>query len=196
MKKVILLATVCVLIMALLPAVAFAGTPQPPNRGVVDPRNLWPGYWSDVDKIISSPKAPGGQIRVVEDPLNSVITGQPMGWVTFSCQSTVGFHYNIGETGLTPGSNYDVHAVGAVFEIVAPGTPGSIDTGEGFWILPVGGVDWDLGTFRTDAHGLGGVKGVLPLSQGVYAVTTTVSDSQGNVILTTPADDPDEFVVF
>ncbi len=200
MKKLVcILLAVGALSLALVPTAVLAGAPTNPNYGVVDPvgiTNLPPDWMSDVDKIIPAPKAPGGQIHIVDDPLNSVVTDETLGWVTFWCQSTVGFQYNTGVNALEPLSNYNVRAVGAVFEMVPPGTPGAIDTGEGFWILPTGGVDWDLGAFKTDASGLGGVKGVVPLSPGVYLVTTVVTDSSGAPVLTTPQDDADEFIVY
>jgi hypothetical protein len=200
MKKVLcILLAIGAVSLALVPAVALAGTPTNPNYGVVDPvgiTNLPPEWMSDVDKIIPAPQTPFAQIHIVDDPLNSVVTDEAMGWVTFWCQSTVGFQYNIGVNALAPLSTYHVRAVGGVFEIVPPGTTGAIDTGEGFWILAVGTADWDLGSFKTDTKGLGGVRGVLPLAPGVYVVATAVTDDEGGSVLYTPLDDANEFVVY
>ena len=83
-------------------------------------------------------------------------------------------------------TKYSVHAFGIQAVVVDPYTPGAIDTGEGFWILIVDSVNLDLGTFQTDANGLGGVKGVAKLPAGYsYSVWTVVSNS----------DDPNGFLV-
>lgn len=195
MKRLMLAVATISLLMALSPAVALAGPPSPPDYGNYNPLGLVgpPESWG-VEKILPS-LAPGGQTHIVTDPL---IGPSASGWVTFWCQSKVGFQYNIGATGLNPLSRYSVRAFGIQAIIVPPGTPDAIDTGEGFWILIVDpALDLNLGKFMTDANGLGGVKGVAQLPAGyLYDVGTVVFDGAGIPVLWSPADDPNGFLVY
>lgn len=201
-KLVIVLALVSVLVLvgvittvALSWETTLAGAPTPPNYGNYNPQNLPgpPEEWG-VEKILPS-LAPGGQLHIITDPL--VGNAAADGWVTFWCQSKIGFQYNIGTTGLDPLSKYSVHAFGIQALVVAPYTPGAIDTGEGFWILIVDSVNLHLGTFQTDANGLGGVKGVAKLPAGYsYNVGTVVLDRNDVPVLWSPADDPNGFLVY
>jgi len=199
-KLVIVLVSVLALVGVAIPLslswdTALAGAPTPPDYGQYNPQDLPgpPEEWG-VEKILPS-LAPGGQTRIITDPL--VGDAAASGWVTFWCQSTIGFQYNIGTTGLDPLSKYSVHADGIKAVVVAPGTPGAIDTGEGFWILIVDTVELHLGTFQTDANGLGGVKGMAKLPTGyVYSVGTVVHDSDDLPVLWSPADDPNGFSVY
>lgn len=173
----------------------FGGTSGPPNYGNYNPQDLTgpPEEWG-VEKILPS-LAPGGQLHIITDPL--VGDAEANGWVTFWCQSKIGFQYNIGTTGLDPLSKYSVHAFGIQAVVVDPYTPGAIDTGEGFWIQIVDSVNLNLGTFQTDANGLGGVKGVAKLPAGYsYNVGTVVSNSDNVPVLWSPSDDPNGFLVY
>jgi len=206
MKKFLLVVLGAVLLLTLSSAVALAGPSSQPNYGTVDPTHIGtlpPEWLADVDKIIPAPGAPGGQIHIVTDPLvnaDGVWFGSDTdasGWVTFWCQSTIGFRYNIGWTRLDRLSRYTVSASGIDGLIVPPGTAGAIDSGEGFWFVIAGFPNLDLGTVKTDAKGSGGVKGTAQLSSGhVYILWTVVTDSGGNVVLVTPLNDPNAFVVY
>ncbi len=187
-----------VLLMALSATAALAGPSAPPNYGTYNPLGLTgqpPEEWG-VEKIIPISSAPGGVARIITDPL--VGDSPASGWVTFWCQSGIGFQHNVGATGLNPLSSYSVHAMGAQLAIVAPFTPGAIYVpGEDLWLLFVGPIHLDLGTFMTDANGLGGVRGMAQLPAGyVYDVGTVVFDSGGVPVLWSPAGDTNGFVVY
>jgi len=183
---------------------ALAGPPSAPDYGVVDPvgiTNLPPQWMSDVDKIIPAPSTPFGQIHIVTDPLmvNWPTDNTTQGWTTFWCQSTVGFQYNIGATGLEARSRYNVHAVGGSVEYSLVEVPGAIPLEPGVWVLPwtAAPVDLDLGQFVSDAGGSGGVKGAVRLTAGrAYEVITVISASGGTPVLSTPADDANGFMVY
>jgi len=197
MKRLMLSVAAISLLMALSPAVALAGPPSPPDYGNYNPLDLLgpPESWG-VEKILPS-LAPGGQTHIVTDPLIGLPSAS--GWVTFWCQSKVGFQHNIGATGLEPLSRYSVRAFGIQALIVPPGTPGAIDTGAGFWILlsSISPIELDLGAFKTDANGMGGVKGAAQLPAGyAYDVGTVVFDGAGVPVLWSPADDPNGFIVY
>ena len=150
-----------------------------------------------MEKVLPS-DAPGGQTHIITDPL---VGSDATGWVTFWCQSKIGFQYNIGTyCGLNPLSEYRVRAYGVKIQIVSADTPGGIDTHEGFWINPTTLTVLELlelGTFKTDANGLGGVKGVVKLQSGwLYDVDTVVSDIDGHPVLSSPADDTNGFIVY
>jgi hypothetical protein len=205
-KKIIIIIAVIVLSMALFPTAVFAGSPSPPNYGTIDPTKIWPPYlppltdpsMAGVEKVIPAPKAPGGQIHIITDPL--VPVGDDVdanGWVTFWCQSQIGFKYNIGATGLNRLSTYHVYSVGPDFLLAAEGDPGAIDVGEGMWGIPQPPIALDLGTLKTDAKGSGGVNGVAKLSSGhLYILWTIVNDGTSATILGSPQDDPNAFVVY
>ncbi|MCJ7807230.1 MAG: hypothetical protein MUP73_00670 [Dehalococcoidia bacterium] len=191
MKKIITLVVAgIVLLMALSPAIALAGPPSPPDYGKYNPTDQ-PGQppeeWG-VEKVIPSPSAPGGAVRIITDPLVGLVgTDVPAatGWVTFWCQSKIGFKYNIGTIGLNRLSKYGVTAYGVQIQVVPPGTAGAIEIEPGLWVLLSTStpVELDLGTFRTDANGSGGVKGVSRLSAGyVYDLTVEVSDGVTKVL--------------
>jgi hypothetical protein len=84
-------------------------------------------------------------VRVVTDPL--VGTGAAAGWVTFWCQSTMGFRFSVGVVGLAPNSVYEVTATGGF------GT---------------------IATLHTDANGSGIVGGIVKLPAGGYEVAVSV----------------------
>jgi hypothetical protein len=200
MKKTMLLAVGIALILTALSSVAVvAGPSSPPDYGRYNPANL-PGQppeeWG-VEKVIPSPSTPGGAVRIITDPL----VGPPPadGWVTFRCQSRLGFQYNIGATGLNPVSRYSVRAEGVRFEFVLEPTGGAIEIEPGLWILPwtLAPVELDLGTFRTDANGSGGVRGVSRLPAGyAYDVGTVISNADGDPVLWSPIDDTNGFIVY
>ena len=189
-KKITLVVAGIVLLMALSPALALAGPPSPPDYGKYNPTDQ-PGQppeeWG-VEKVIPSPSAPGGAVRIITDPLVGLVgTDVPAatGWVTFWCQSKIGFKYNIGTIGLNRLSKYGVTAYGVQIQVVPPGTAGAIGIEPGLWVLLSTStpVELDLGTFRTDANGSGGVKGVSRLSAGyVYDLTVEVSDGVTKVL--------------
>jgi hypothetical protein len=190
-KKIMLLVLGVVLLIALSPAVVFAGPPSPPDFGNYNPLDLPgpPESWG-VEKIIPPLSAPGGSVHIITDPLEATgIDPDATGWVTFWCQSKIGFHYHIGASGLDPLSRYSVRAFGIQAIVVPPGTPGAIDTGEGFWILIVGSLDLDLGAFKTDANGLGTVRGIEKLANGFYGLVVEVTDAGGDIVLDSSADD-------
>lgn len=204
MKKVILAVLGVVLLVALSSTSALAGSPSPPNHGKVDPVGIWPPYMpplnllTGVEKVFPSSPAIG-QIHIITDPLVPVGEDPDAnGWVTFWCQSTVGFQYNIGATGLDPLSRYSVSANGLKAQIVPAGTPDAIDSGEGFYYVVVDpAYHLDLGTLKADANGSGGVKGVTQLQNGrLYILWTEVRASNGALVLVTPGDDPNAFVVY
>jgi hypothetical protein len=204
LKKIMLLIAATVLLMALSTTVVFAGSTSPPNYGTVDPVGIWPPYMpplnllTGVEKVIPSSPAIG-QIHIITDPLVRVGDDTDAnGWVTFWCQSQIGFQYNIGATGLDPLSKYSVYANGVKAQIVPPGTPGAIDSGEGFYYVVVDpNYHLDLGTLKADANGSGGVKGVAQLQSGcLYILWTVVGDSNGAPVLGSPVDDPNAFVVY
>ncbi len=197
MKKLVLVLVGVVVLVALSSTAAFAGPPSPPDYGTYNPVGL-PGQppeeWG-VEKVIPSTSAPGGAVRIITDPL----VGDAIGWVTFWCQSTIGFQYNIGATGLDPVSTYGVKAYGVQILIVPSGTAGAVEIEPGLWILPstLTPVELDLGTFKTDANGSGGVKGVERLADGyVYDVGTVISDADGTPVLWSPGDDTNGFIVY
>ena len=198
MKKTMLAVAGIALLAALFPAVALAGPPSQPDYGAYNPTGLPnqpPEEWG-VEKALPSHQAPGGAVRIITDAL--VGGGGADGWVTFWCQSRLGFQYNIGATGLDPKSRYSVRAEGVSFEFALqdPGLgPLSPQIEPGLWILVLTAtpVDLDLGTFQTDANGSGGVKGVARLPSGyVYEVAVVVSDSDGIPVLG-PAPSPPPF---
>jgi hypothetical protein len=190
------------LLVALFPTMVFAGSPTTPNYGVVDPHKLWdppPPWFYDVEKVISNPNAPGGQIRIVTDNLAPTPAGGvASGMILFPCQSTLGFKYNIVITGLVPLSKYTVTATEGsrfAFFLADPGD-GSIEfegPGSGIWGSPWLATaidDLNLGTFKTDANGSGGVKGAIKLEAGyAYDVSVEVSDATGTTVLE-PALEP------
>jgi hypothetical protein len=200
MKRIVLMA-IAIAVASLLsfPVAILAGSPSAPNYGKYNPANL-PGQppeeWG-VEKVIPLPLAPGGAVRIITDPLNGSAPAD--GWVTFWCQSHLGFQYNIGATGLDAISTYSVVADGVQIQIVAPGTVGAIEVEPGLWILPSSAVpvELDLGSFVSDATGSGGVKGVARLPAGyVYDVATTVSNANDEPVLSSPYDDTNEFIVY
>ena len=198
MKKVSLALLGIVLLMVLSTTVALAGPPNPPDYGNWNPTglDLGPGDWEvwGVEKVKPPFSAPGGSVRVIRDPL----VGNSDGWVTFLCQSKLGFQYNIGATGLNPLARYSVRAGGIRAIIVPPGTPDAIYIpAEGIWVVIDGLIDLDLGTFMTDANGLGGVRGVERLAAGfIYDVSVVVSDGDGVPVLSSPGDDTNGFLVY
>jgi hypothetical protein len=200
MRKTMLMALgLAFLLTALSSAAVLAGPSSPPDYGKYNPANL-PGQppeeWG-VEKVIPLPVAPGGAVRIITDPL--IGSAPADGWVTFWCQSHLGFQYNIGAAGLDPISTYSVEADGVQIQIVAPGTVGAIEVEPGLWILPSSAlpIELGLGTFVTDANGSGGVKGVARLPAGyVYDITTVISNSDDEPILSSPYDDTNEFIVY
>ncbi len=189
---------IALILTALTSVTVLAGPPSPPDYGRYNPADL-PGQppeeWG-VEKVIPSPSTPGGAVRIITDPLEGPTAE---GWVTFWCQSRLGFQYNIGATGLDPVSTYSVNAYGVQIEIVPPGTAGAVEIEPGLWILPSTAVpiELDLGTFRADGNGSGGVKGVSRLSAGyVYDVLTVISDANDTPVLWSPDDDTNGFVVY
>jgi hypothetical protein len=195
---VVSLLAITALSMALAPTAVFAGPPTTPNYGVVDPvkiTNLPPEWMYDVEKIIPAFKAPGGQIHIVTDGLAATPDGgSATGTVVFWCQSTVGFQYNIVTSGLDVLSRYTVDGSGIRAQPTEappnadPGNPGTWPPNvffvEGTWFQVVNLVQLDLGTFRTDANGLGGVKGTIKLDAGyLYDISVVVSDADGTPVL-------------
>ncbi len=199
MKKTMLVAVGIALLLTALSSVAvIAGPSSAPNYGRYNPANLPdqpPEEWG-VEKVIPSPSTPGGAVRIITDPLEGPTAD---GWVTFWCQSRLGFQYDIGATGLDRLSTYSVNAYGVQIQIVPPGTEDAVEIEPGLWILPSTAVpiELDLGTFRTDANGLGGVKGVSRLLAGyVYDVETVISDAGDTPVLWSPEDDTNGFTVY
>jgi hypothetical protein len=128
-------------------------------------------------------------VHIVTDPLATPDDPEDfVGWVTFWCQSKIGFQYNIGATDLNPLSKYSVMATGIQAALILepdpawdPGDPSTWDEGvafvDGMWIQIVGEVNLDLGTFKTDVNGRGGVNGVSKLDSGfLYSVAVLVFD--------------------
>jgi hypothetical protein len=193
MKKIIIVVATIILLTALAPAVVLAGPPSPPDYGTYNPTkqpDQPPEEWG-VEKVIPIPSAPGGVVRIITDLL-AAIDSDASGWVTFWCQSHLGFQYNIGATGLDRLSRYSVEASGVQILIVPVGTPGGTELEPGIWVdfSTLTPITLDLGTFMTDANGRGGVNGVNKLPSGyVYEVAVVVSDSNGVPILG-PAESP------
>jgi hypothetical protein len=205
-KKIMLVAVGIILLLALSSTPVLAGSPNPPNYGTVDPVKIWPSYlppltdpsMSGVEKVIPIPNAPGGQVHIITDPLVLVDDeGDASGWVTFWCQSQIGFQYNIGATGLNRLSTYQVYSAGFDYLLAAEGDEGAVYIGEGMWGIPQPPLGLDLGTLKTDADGSGGVKGVAKLSSGhIYILWTIVNDGTNTTVLGSPEDDPNDFVVY
>ncbi len=87
--------------------------------------------------------------------------------------------------GLVPLSRYSVSAETDTFEYSLTFVPGGVPI-ENFWILPwtYQHITLDLGTFKTDSNGLGGVKGTIKLEAGrLYDSTVTVFDNIGTKVL-------------
>ncbi len=181
------------LLVALIPTVTLAGPPSPPDYGNWNPTGLpLPPILEDwgLEKALPRSAAPGaGEVHIVTDPLVGVgVESDATGWVTFWCQSKIGFQYNIGATGLIRLSKYSVKATNRVqIKIVQPGeglAPYEIEPD--LWVdmatlTPLS--DLDLGVFQTDANGNGGVRGVVKLEAGyVYDFTVEVSDGTTKVL--------------
>lgn len=200
MKKTVLVAVgIALILTALSPMAVLAGPPSPPDYGTYNPADL-PGQppeeWG-VEKVIPSPSIPGGAVRIITDPLVGIPPAD--GWVTFWCQSRLGFQYNIGATGLDPVSTYSVKAYGVQIIIVTEDTPGAVEIEPGLWVdfSTLTPLELDLGTFRTDANGSGGIKGVAKQSAGyVYDVGIVISDADGTPVLWSPSDDTNGFIVY
>jgi len=200
MKKTVLVAVgIALILTALSPMAVLAGPPSPPDYGTYNPADL-PGQppeeWG-VEKVIPSPSIPGGAVRIITDPLVGIAPAD--GLVTFWCQSRLGFQYNIGATGLDPVSTYSVKAYGVQIIIVTEDTPGAVEIEPGLWVdfSTLTPLELDLGTFRTDANGSGGIKGVAKQSAGyVYDVGTVISDADGTPVLWSPSDDTNGFIVY
>lgn len=151
------------LLLALLAALvlsraAVAGPPGPPNFGVMEPKGTdacpWPDFLNPVldaggvGKCLPASIAwSENGVRVVADPLAG--TGGAAGWVTFWCQTTMGFRFSVGAVGLAPNSAYTVTATGF-------GT---------------------LATLHTDASGSGIVGGIVKLPPGDYEVAVSVGSA-------------------
>jgi hypothetical protein len=200
MKKTMLVAVGIALILTAWSSVAVvAGPSSPPDYGKYNPADLSnqpPEEWG-VEKVIPSPSTPGGAIRIITDPLEGLPPAD--GWVTFRCQSRLGFQYNIGATGLDPVSTYSVKAYGVQILIVTEDTPGAVELEPGLWVdfSTLTPIELDLGTFRTDANGSGGIKGVAKQRAGyVYDVGTVISDTNGTPVLWSPIDDTNGFIVY
>jgi hypothetical protein len=214
-KKIMLVLAGIALLIVLSPAtVVLAGSPNPPDYGKYNPTDQ-PGQppeeWG-VEKVIPIPSAPGGVARIITDPLVGI--GSPAtGWVTFWCQSNLGFQYNIGVKGLDRLSTYGVRAWGAQIEIVpGPGVYPIVELEPGLWVdlSTTIYIELDLGTFKSDANGLGGVKGVSKLPSGyIYNVAVVVSNSNGVPVLSAayyppspgpfpypPTEDTNGFIVY
>jgi hypothetical protein len=200
MKKTMLVAVgIALILTALSPMAVLAGPPSPPDYGTYNPADL-PGQppeeWG-VEKVIPSPSIPGGAVRIITDPLVGIPPAD--GLVTFWCQSRLGFQYNIGATGLDPVSTYSVKAYGVQIIIVTEDTPGAVEIEPDLWVdfSTLTPLELDLGTFRTDANGSGGIKGVAKQSAGyVYDVGTVISDADGTPVLWSPSDDTNGFIVY
>ena len=176
-KKILLLVLGLVLLLTLFPATVLAGPPEGPNYGKNDPHELWDTEFPfgtpeeiGLEKIQPSSSAPGGEVHIVTDPLAEVGTERLVyaGWVTFWCQSKIGFQYNIG-TELDDLSRYIVEAqpLDEFFQ----------DEGD-----PI-----VLGSFQTDVNGMGGVRGVHKLEDGPYEFEVRVyeydDDTKGDQVL-------------
>jgi hypothetical protein len=137
--------------------VAVAGPPGPPSFGVMEPASNacpWPDFLNPVldaggvGKCLPASIAwSENGVRVVTDPL--VGTGGAAGWVTFWCQSTMGFRFSVGAVGLAPTTTYAVTATG--FGTIA--------------------------ALHTDANGGGVVGGIVKLPPGGYDVAVSVGSA-------------------
>ena len=180
MKKRVVLAIVLGTILSLTTSSAvFAGSPSPPDYGIPNPIDL-EGVGDWVEKALPS-------THIVTDPLSPVEDGPDAeGWVTFWCESTLGFQYNIGTTGLERLSWYSVKTYGVKLQIVSEGTPDAVEIEDGLWVLwpPVVMEPLDLGTFKTDVNGSGGVRGVARLQGGyAYMIWGQIFDISGDPVL-------------
>ncbi len=198
-KKISVAIIIAVIAINVFAGAVLAGSPSPPDYGNWNPTGLdLPPIMEEwgLEKALPSSSAPGGEVHIVTDPLVGVESAD--GWITFWCQSKIGLQYNVGATGLNPLSRYSVQAIGIQATIVPPGTPGAIELGEGLFILiPPNQIEIDLGSFKTDANGQGGVKGVEKLPSGyLYEVGTIVFDGDGIPVLWSPADDTNGFIVY
>ncbi len=163
MKKIMLLVVSVILVMALTPALALAGSGHGPNYGETKPTGGG-GFSDAVVKSLVVPWAEeSGELHVVEDPLVEVESSGATGIVSFWCDSHVGFQYHIAVSGLEPNSSYDVYADGE-------------KEGDG-------PVNLYLGKLQTDRDGVGSKNGVAQLEPGRYELGVTVEDSDGNVVL-------------
>jgi len=219
MKKIMLLIAVVVLVMALSPATALAGPPTPPKYGkwnpipelVPPPPPLPPGWtWETlgVEKVKPLHGVPTGEsVRIIKDPLTDPgaveVPDPPPGWVSFWCQSNIGFQYHIGANGLDPNSTYTVTSSMDILRpaiVVDPGPPvvyepGAFEFEPGFFVVKIGEVSLDLGTLHTDANGLGSVQGIEKLAPGLYELVVEVIDGDDNPILDGELD-PQGFMVY
>jgi hypothetical protein len=198
-KRIILLIAATVLLMVLSTTVVFAGSPSPPNYGKADPVGIWPPYMppisllTGVEKVIPSSSAPGGQIHIITDLLVPVGNDTPVnGWVTFWCQSHLGFQYNIGATGLEPNSAYAVTAEGWQ---LTPDPNGPITIEGGNYSI-VGPVALDLGMLHTDANGLGSANGVKKLAPDLYDLMVYIRNASGQLVLQSDPSDPQDLIVY
>lgn len=149
-----LLVVSVILVMALTPALALAGSPNGPNYGEDSPNGG--GVFGGVVKSLVVPWADGG-LHIVDDPLMEDNDSGATGTVTFWCDSNVGLQYHIVVSGLDPNSTYTVSATGTL--------------------------TLNLGKLRTDAHGMGSARGVEQLEAGRYEFAITVTAADGDVVL-------------
>jgi hypothetical protein len=154
-----LLVVSVILVMALTPALALAGSPDGPNLGEDSPNGG--RIFGGVVKSLVVPWA-DGELHIVDDPLD-LHDGSGTGNVIFWCDSNVGLQYHIVVSGLDPHSSYAVSVTGTV--------------------------DRDLGTLHTDAKGMGSVRGVEQLEAGRYELIVEVRDGGGTLVLDSHLDD-------
>ncbi len=166
MKKIVLLVVSVVLLIALTPTLALAGSPNGPNLGKDSPNGG--GVFGGVVKSLVVPWA-DGELHIVDDPLDAHNQSGAEGSVTFWCDSNVGLQYHIVVSGLDPHSSYAVSVTGTVAR--------------------------DLGKLRTDAHGMGSVRGVEQLEPGRYGLVVEVRDAGGTLVLDSHLDDQSFSVV-
>jgi hypothetical protein len=198
-----LLIAATVLLMALSTTVVFAGSASPPNYGTVDPVGIWPpppmpplSALTGVEKVFPSSPAPGGQIHIITDLLIPVGNVTPVnGWVTFWCQSQIGFQYNIGATGLEHNAAYAVTAEGLRLTL-DPSGPIKTDIGN-FSIVST--VALDLGILHTDVNGLGsanGVKKLEPVVPDLYVLMVYIRNTSDQIVLQSDPADPQDLEVY
>ncbi len=149
-----LLVVSVILVMALTPALALAGSPDGPNYGKDSPNGG--SVFGGVVKSLVVPWA-DGELHIVDDPLMENNDSGATGTVNFWCDSNVGLQYHIVAEGLEPNSTYTVSATGTLA--------------------------LDLGKLRTDANGMGSQRGVEQLEAGRYEFAITVEDSDGTTVL-------------
>ena len=142
----------------------FGGAPAPADYGTENPtgqQDCPPASGLPYDGIEKCfPVGWGlGFVHIVTDPIAA------NGWVTFWCQSRIGFQYRVGVFDLEPKATYEI------------------------WLGPPGHPEhYLLGRILTDPRGNGTVSGVLKFAPGEYYFWTSVKQPGGSILFDSRSD--------